>query len=175
VALEYCIPVTIGRGYCSIPPRHAMAERFKKSGKEKLVILALGDFDPEGEDIAHSFARSLRDDFDVDEVEAIKVALTARQVRQLNLPPMMKAKATSSRYDEFVELHGKNVFELEAIPPAQLQAILRQSIDKVLDTASFNSEVEAEKRDAAQLEGIRKTLQDSLGSALGGAEGTPAP
>jgi hypothetical protein len=30
VAAEYCIPLTIGRGYCSLPPRHAMARRFEK-------------------------------------------------------------------------------------------------------------------------------------------------
>ncbi len=31
-----------------------MAQRFWQSGKEKLVVLILTDFDPEGEDIAHS-------------------------------------------------------------------------------------------------------------------------
>jgi hypothetical protein len=166
VAAEYCIPLTIGRGYCSIPPRHAMAQRFEQSGKEKLIILALGDFDPEGEDIAHSFARSLRDDFDVDSVEFIKVALTATQVRELRLPPMMKAKATSSRYDDFVEQHGDDVFELEAVPPDQLQVILRRSIDSVLDVAAFNTEIDAEKQDAARLEGIRRALRDNLASLL---------
>jgi hypothetical protein len=167
LAMEYCIPMTIGRGYCSIPPRHAMAQRFEKSGKEKLVILALSDFDPEGEDIAHSFARSMRDDFDVDEVEVVKVALTAAQVRELHLPPMMKAKKTSSRYGKFVERHGQNVFELEAVPPGQLQAILRRTIDSVLDIAAYNAEVDAEKCDAAQLEGIRLALRKNLTPVIG--------
>jgi hypothetical protein len=166
VAAEYCIPMTIGRGYCSLPPRHAMAERFEDGGKEKLVLLALGDFDPEGEDIAHSFARSLRDDFDVDEIEAIKVALTAKQVRDLRLPPVMKAKDTSSRYGEFVERHGDDVFELEAVPPEQLQRILRDAIDSVLDVKAFNAEIDAEKRDAARLESIRRALRDNLSAVI---------
>jgi hypothetical protein len=164
VALEYCIPLTIGRGYCSIPPRHAMQQRFRRSGREKLIILAVGDFDPEGEDIAHSFARSMRDDFDVDNVLPIKVALTSKQVRRLRLPPRMKAKKTSSRYDSFVERHGENVFELEAVPPQELQQILRQSVDSVLDVKSFNREIAAEKRDAARLSSIRQTLQRSIES-----------
>lgn len=167
VAAEYCIPMTIGRGYCSLPPRHAMAQRFKKSGKDKLVLLALGDFDPEGEDIAHSFARSLRDDFDVQNIEAVKVALTAAQVRELRLPPIMKAKATSSRYEDFVGRHGDDVFELEAVPPDQLQTILRRAIDSVLDVNAFNAEVDAEKRDAARLDGIRRSLRENLNSFLG--------
>jgi hypothetical protein len=167
VAAEYCIPMTIGRGYCSLPPRYAMAQRFERSGKENLIILALGDFDPEGEDIAHSFARSMRDDFDVDGVEVIKVALTATQVRELRLPPMMKAKATSSRYDDFVERHGENVFELEAVPPDQLQGIARRAIDSVLDVRAFNAEIDAEKQDAARLDGIRRALRDNVASIIG--------
>jgi ParB-like nuclease domain len=170
VAEEYCIPMTIGRGYCSIPPRHAMAERFEDSGKEKLILLVLSDFDPEGEDIAHSFARSLRDDFLVDDVEPVKVALTAAQVRDLNLPPIMKAKQSSSRYGEFVERHGDNVFELEAVPPEQLQALLRQAIDSVLDVAAYNAEVDAEKQDAAQLAGIRRRIQENIAALLPNAD-----
>src|SRR5262249_55952988 len=60
VAMEYCVPLTIGRGYSSLPPRDKMAKRFRRSGKEQLILLVLSDFDPEGEDIAHSFARSMR-------------------------------------------------------------------------------------------------------------------
>jgi hypothetical protein len=170
VAGEFRIPMTIGRGYCSIPPRHAMAQRFERSGKEKLILLALGDFDPEGEDIAHSFARSMRDDFAVADVEYLKVALTADQVADMGLPPKMKAKATSSRYSEFVERHGEDVFELEAVPPDQLQAILRRAIESVLDVAAFNAEVDAEKGDAAHLEGIRRAIQQNLASFLDEAE-----
>lgn len=56
VAMEYCIPFTIGRGYSSLPPRKKMADRFKRSGKEKLIVLVLSDHDPEGaekRDAAH--------------------------------------------------------------------------------------------------------------------------
>jgi ParB-like nuclease domain len=170
VALEYCIPLTIGRGYCSLPPRHAMTHRFRKSGKEKLILLALGDFDPEGEDIAHSFARSLRDDFGVANIKAVKVALTASQVRELELPPVMKAKETSSRHDGFVERHGDDVFELEAVPPDQLQEILRDAIDSVLDLKAYNAEIDREKSDAAKLDGIRRTLRENLGSIVTDSE-----
>jgi hypothetical protein len=175
VAAEFCIPLTIGRGYCSLPPRHAMARRFERSGKEQLIILALSDFDPEGEDIAHSFGRSMRDDFDVDGIEVIKVALTASQVRELRLPPKMKAKATSSRYDKFVDQHGDDVYELEAVPPDQLQATLRRAVDRVLDVRAFNAEIDAEKRDAAKLDGIRRALHDNLGSFLGNPQDTESP
>ena len=77
MAERYCIPLTSGRGYCSLPPRHAMAERFRKSGKERLVLLLVSDFDPDGEQIAESFASSMRRDFGIANVDAVKVTLPA--------------------------------------------------------------------------------------------------
>jgi hypothetical protein len=166
VASEYCMPMTLGRGYSSLPPRWHMWGRFRLSGKERLVLLILSDFDPEGEDIAHSFARSLRDDFDLDKVDAIKVALTADQVAEMDLPPdyqPMKAKKSSSRYKKFVERYGEHAFELEAIPPRRLQEILRAAINSVIDVEAFNREIDAEKRDAAHLEGLRRSLTKLMG------------
>ena len=171
IAREYTIPLTIGRGYSSLPPRHAMAERFKASGKAKLVLLVVSDFDPEGDNIPHSFARSLRDDFAVDAVHAIKVALTAEQVAAHKLPPMMKAKAKSSRRKKFVERHGENVFELEALEPTALQKIVRRAIESVIDRAATGAEIEAEKRDAHFHAGLRRTVRDCLAEALPDLEG----
>lgn len=164
VAMDYCIPYLIGRGYSSLAPRHHLAERFKRSGKEKLVLLVLSDFDPEGEDIAHSFARSMRDDFEIENVAPIKVALTSEQVQRMKLPPQMTAKAGSSRRAKFVDRHGENVFELEAMPPDRLQTILRNAIDSVIDRKAFNAEIENEKQDAAYLDGVRRQLLARIGA-----------
>jgi hypothetical protein len=164
VAMRYRIPYTIGRGYCSLPPRHAMARRFEKSGKEELVLLVLSDFDPEGEDIAQSFARSMRDDFGIDAIRLVKVALTAEQVEALNLPPMMKAKKTSSRYKGFARKHGDDVYELEAVPPPTLEGIMCQAIDGVMDLDLFNCELDLEKKDAALLDVIRRQVHGLLGN-----------
>jgi hypothetical protein len=162
VSMPYCIPYTIGRGYSSLPPRWRMAKRFKMSGKEKLLLLVLCDWDPEGEDIGKSFARSMRDDFGIRDVEAVKVALTREQVRDMKLPPEMKAKSGSSRRKKFVEQHGDDVFELEAVPPNRLQEILTEAIDNVIDVDAFNAEVEREKQEAAYLDGVRQVVKTSL-------------
>jgi hypothetical protein len=168
VAGNYCIPLTIGRGYASLSPRHEMAQRFQRSGKANLVIIFLSDFDPEGEDIAHSFARSMRDEFFIDNVVPIKAALTAEQVEQFDLPPQMKAKAGSSRRKGFVERHGDDVFELEALAPEELQRILRDAIDSVLDIEAYNAEIDAEKQDAAYLETMRRRVHQSISNLTEG-------
>jgi hypothetical protein len=74
----------------------------------------------------------------------------------------MQAKETSAQYGKFVAEHGENVFELEALPPAELQAILRAAIDSVLDVDAFNRELDAEKRDATHLAGVRKIVARAL-------------
>ncbi len=162
VAQEYCVPLTIGRGYCSIGPRRDLAERYRRSGREKLIVLLLSDFDPDGENIAASFARSLRDDFGIDQVTAVKVALTAEQVRALCLPPQMKAKSGASTYAKFTAEHGEDVFELEALPPAELQRLLREALDAVIDHDAFRAEVEAERSEAVFLEGVGQRVRRAL-------------
>src|SRR4051794_8696172 len=88
VASEFCISYTIGRGYSSLPPRYDIAERFRRSGKEILVLLFVSDLDPEGDDIPHSFAMSMRNDFGRkyriydDTIVPVKVALTKSQVQE---------------------------------------------------------------------------------------------
>jgi hypothetical protein len=162
VAADYTIPFTLGRGYSSLPPRHAMKQRFQRSGKDRLIILVLSDFDPEGEDIAHSFARSIRDDFKISSVSFTKVGLTAQQVQDLHLPPGAIAKEKSSRRKRFVQRHGEHVYELEAVEPEQLQTMLRKSIESVLDMDQFRAEQDKEREDAAHLANVRRTVGDML-------------
>ena len=162
VAGQFRIPMTSGRGFCSLPPRHAMAERFRVSGKEKLIVLIVSDFDPEGQQLAASFGRSMRDDFAVASVWPIKVALTAEQVQGFKLPPGPKAKKRSPNYAKFVSQYGENVFELEAIAPDVLQGLVRDAIDSVIDRNLFNRELDQERADAAELEGTRRTIVKTI-------------
>jgi hypothetical protein len=158
VAQDYCIPVTIGRGYASLDPRYKLSQRFKRSGRDKLVLVFLTDFDPEGEDIAASFTRSLRDDFSIaeDRVQAAKVALNREQIDRFELPPKMTAKKTSSRYESFMSEHGENCWELDALPPAVLADELRNAINSVIDVEAFEHEREQEIADAQDIEATRR-------------------
>ena len=162
VAMKYRLPVTIGRGFCSLRPRYDLVQRFRKSGKDRLILLAVSDYDPAGEEIAHSFARSIRDDFGVEEIEPVKVALTFDQVNQLVLPPAGKAKKKDGKAKKFIDKYGDDVWELEAIPPIKLQEILTETIDSVIDIGAFNHEIDREKEDAAKLEGVREIVIDVL-------------
>jgi hypothetical protein len=164
IAMDYCIPFTIGRGYSSLDPRYQMAERFRKSGKKNLVILLLSDFDPDGDEIAHSFARSMRDDFDIENIHAHRVAVTKEQITRLKLSVKQTAKKGSSNYEKFVTKHGgKVVFELEAIPPKELQTILRKVIDAVINFDLFNQEKVQEQTEQLKLREYRTIAMEAIG------------
>lgn len=167
VAADYCIPLTLGRGYCSLPPRYGMVKRHKKSGKDKFILLVLSDFDPDGEEIAHSLARSIRDDFSIKNIEPIKVAITADQVQKFNLPIGGRVKkganeSQKTKVRKFAEKYGENVFELEAMAPTVLQDLLRKAIDSVIDIEAFSAEIEQEKEDAKMVEGTRHVAHEML-------------
>ena len=161
VAMKYHVPYTIGRGYTSINPRHEMAERYEASGKAKLVVLILSDLDPDGDEIAQSFARSMRDDFDIEKIYPIKVALTWQQITALGLPPSpdRKAKTDSKNYKKYVDRYGRDdVWELEALSPQQLQKILDEAIRGVINIDFFNQEMRNEKSECIELNKYRKQV-----------------
>jgi hypothetical protein len=167
-AMKFCIPYTLGRGYCSLDPRRQMYERFRASGRSKLIILFLSDFDPEGDDIPNSFAKSMRDDFGVDEILVKKVCLTYEQVIERNLAQSFDMKTEGSRYKKFIAKYPDHPYghELEAIPVAERSEMLTEAIDEVLDIDAFNAELDAEKKDAARIAGLRDALAPMLRAAL---------
>ena len=163
VAREYCIPCTTGRGFSSLSPRYDLALRFKRSGKARLVLLMLTDFDPDGDEIAASFARSLRDDFNIQSIHAVKVALTAEDVQAYDLPSDMDAKVSSPNYQKFLKKYGSTkVVELDAAPVKLLQSKLREAIESVIDVAEFNAQVEQEVQDSAHIEAHRRVVFEAI-------------
>jgi hypothetical protein len=167
--MEYCIPYTIGRGYCSLDPRYKMAQRFRASGKDQLIVLVLSDFDPDGVLIAHSFARSMRDDFGIENIVAKSVCLTYNQVIERNLPQtfdISEDKRKSTKFRDHLAKYGEHCHELEALSPAERSRLLEEAILSVLDIDAYNAEVEAEKEDQARLEGLRRDLAPMIRAAL---------
>ena len=162
VAVEYGIPCTTTRGYSSLPPRWKMVQRFCGSGKSHLVLLVLSDFDPDGEEIAASFSRSIRDDFGLEEVVAHKVALSGKDVRDYGLPADMTAKTTSANYEKFVAKHGIHVAELDAAPVTLLQEKLRDAIEGFLDMDLFRAEIVKEKEDAVFITATKKLVMTAI-------------
>lgn len=164
VSKKYMIPTSSGRGFNSIDPWHDLAERYELSGKERLIVIVLSDFDPEGEMIPHVGGRTLRDDFGIERVSIIKAGVTREQIEQNDLPQQNFAKEESSNYQWFVERQAgdNSVYELEALPPEALLDDLERVVQSVLDIDLYNAEVQREKEEAAYLKTARKKLVEAM-------------
>jgi hypothetical protein len=111
------------------------------------VLLYGGDFDPSGEDIDRDFLERT-DCF----TEVVRVALTAGQVTQYQLPPQ-PGKTTDSRAAGFIARHGELVqVELDALPPETLRQLYAEAIAAFWDSSAHEAALdrEAEERDQLQ-------------------------
>ncbi len=166
VTERYQIPTSSGRGFNSIDPYHELYERYRSSGKGRLILIVLSDFDPEGEMIPQVAGRTLRDDFRIprEDFDIVKAGVTRAQIDEYELPPMAFAKETSSNRDWFVNRNGGDeaVYELEALDPAVMMADLEKVIQGVLDMDLFNREAAEEQAEAAYLEAARRTATEAL-------------
>lgn len=172
VAMRYTIPVTSLRGMTSMPTKYRIAERFKATGKSRLVLLLATDFDPTGEAIAENLAKGLRDEFGVDDLAAYKIAVTPDQAIELGTVQSVEGiglKAGDTKAKRFRQRHGDDVvaYELEALSVADMQRLTAESIDAVLDIELLNAEREAERTDAADIETTRRRMMLAMGEGDG--------
>jgi hypothetical protein len=123
-ASNFCVPLLSGRGQCSTKPLFDLAERYRASGKRKLIVLSLSDLDPDGDAITHSLGQRLRDDHDIENVQTFKVALTIEQVTEFGLiDSYQPVKKKSKNYPRYFKRYGHDrVWEVEALHPAQFTA-----------------------------------------------------
>jgi hypothetical protein len=73
------------------------------------------------------------------------VALNMPQVEELQ-PPENPAKATDSRFAAYVERFGHSSWELDAIEPTQLAAIVRRAIENNRDEDAWDEAIAREQR-----------------------------
>jgi hypothetical protein len=166
VARKYLITTSSGRGFNSIDPWHDLYQRYRSGGKERLIVIVLSDFDPEGEMIPQVGGRTLMDDFGVveEDLTIIKAGVTPEQIRRYSLPQQNFAKESSSNYDWFVERNDgiPAVYELEALDPAAMLSDLENVILNVIDVDLYNREVEEERKESAYLEAARTRAAEAL-------------
>lgn len=163
VALEYTIPVTSLRGMPSLPTKFRIAQRFKKSGKPRLILLLATDHDPTGEAIAENLPVGLRDEFGVENIVAYKIAVTAEQARELGVLESVEGialKSGDTKAKRFRARYGADAtaYELEALSTEALQRLTHEAIDAVLNIELLNAERDAERQDAVEIETLRRQL-----------------
>ena len=96
IAGEYTISLTTGRGYCSLPPRHAIRQSISRQQKGKTAAADRVGLRSGRRRDCTEFRRFHADDFDIEDVHPVRIALTPSRWKKFNLPPFMKASDKSS-------------------------------------------------------------------------------
>ena len=154
VANNYSIRTFPTRGYPSFSYVQGMARYMETRLEGKhVVVLYYGDFDPSGIDIERDLedrlARYGAKDFSV-----TRVALTADQIKEYNLPPM-PVKRTDARAEGFMAEHGDKSVELDALEPNIFQSIVEKSIRSNINVRRWNAKVR-------KIEELRVWIRDKL-------------
>lgn len=140
VCEELDVPYFSCRGYTSQSEMWRAAMRLKRhmdNGYDTHVI-HLGDHDPSGCDMS-------RDIFDRIEMfmggtEFERIALNMDQIEMYD-PPPNPAKVTDSRCKAYIEKHGNESWELDALQPEALTALIRGKVLSLRNDKQWDADV----------------------------------
>lgn len=127
VTARWDVELGIVRGYSSETFAHAVAETIDSVDK-RFYVYQLGDHDPSGVDAWNSFQAKVRGFVPHADVVFERLAVTAQQIVDLNLPTR-PTKTTDTRARSFV---GESV-EVDAIPAPILRQIVEDAITRHID------------------------------------------
>ncbi len=126
------VPYFACRGYSSVSELRRAGQRlarYERQGKHTTVI-HLGDHDPSGIDMTRDIEDRLR--VFGSSVDVHRLALNMDQVEQYQ-PPPNPTKMTDSRATGYVDLHGYECWELDALDPNTIQTMVEAQILTHLD------------------------------------------
>ena len=127
------------RGYVSQSEMYAAAKRMERQLRRGRtpVVIHLGDHDPSGIDMT----RDIRERLSLmawEPIEVRRIALTMEQIDQYQ-PPPNPAKLSDSRGAGYVEEYGYESWELDALEPTVLNALIQAEIDTLVDRDALES------------------------------------
>jgi hypothetical protein len=147
------------RGYTSVSEVWAAAQRIEgyldDESVEHVTILHLGDHDPSGIDMTRDITERLElfldgDGYDAGALEVRRIALNRDQVNQYN-PPPNPAKITDSRATGYIRIHGQSSWELDALEPSVLRALITSHLTPLIDQAIWRERAAFERDGQATL------------------------
>lgn len=165
VTEKYHVPILVNRGYSSASAMYNSFMRFVRNGvyKERPVkVLYLGDYDPSGLDMIRDireriieFQEGYNDGTLVEQMlfSVEPIALTREQIEQYN-PPPNPAKVTDPRAKDFIKKHGRTSWEVDALRPEVLNALLRDAILENIDESLYLDIVNREDADKDKLRSL---------------------
>ena len=142
------------RGYTSQSEMRSAAERFLRFNEDgqDVLLIHLGDHDPSGIDMTRDIIDRL-EMFMGDAPRVERIALNMPQIREFN-PPPNPAKTTDSRADNYIREFGDESWELDALEPAVITQLIRDTVEEVIDQDLWDARIAEEDRGRQRLQEI---------------------
>jgi len=173
IARRYHVTLMVNKGYSSASAMKESADRYIEAcsgGREQgaddypddepsrtPILFYLGDHDPSGEDMVRDIHDRLVE-FGVGGIEVKKLALTMEQIKRFQ-PPPNPAKITDSRAKAYIEKYGDQSWELDALPPDELNRIVNSAFKDVIDQEKMDTVLAKEKEDKQLLREAVRSLR----------------
>jgi hypothetical protein len=166
-ANRWDVPYFSCRGYNSQSEQWRAGRRMKSwsSGRQTPVVLHLGDHDSSGVDMTRDNTERLGV-FAERAVEVSRLALNMDQILTLN-PPPSPAKESDPRTVKYIEVHGSDTWELDALDPNALVDIIDAAIQSFIDFDAWE-DVEADEREQRE---ILEKVEENWSSVVSFLEG----
>lgn len=161
--VELRIPYFACRGYASSSALYEAGRRLRwKIGEgKKIVIFHLGDHDPSGLDMTRNNQEMLRMYAETDRVEVRRLALHMSQVEEYD-PPPNPAKETDSRFAGYAAEFGESSWELDALAPSVIDALVRDNAEELIDRSLFDAAMEQEESDREDIRNVADNWEDVI-------------
>ena len=153
VCQTYDVPYFSCRGYTSQSEMWNASQRHLRheSNGQRVGVIHLGDHDPSGMDMT----RDVDDRLDIFKTDTTinRIALNAPQVRKYN-PPPNPTKLSDSRSGPYIKKYGKDSWELDALEPKVITALIKKHILQYLDVEQYDKMARKERRYQSELQEI---------------------
>jgi hypothetical protein len=149
VADQFGVPIFVCRGFASLSSLHGAAQTFRgaKFTGKRVTILHLGDYDPSGHAAANAIEDTLTEDFGCN-IDFERLAILPGQIDRLHLPtrPTKQSDSRAKNWD------GDECVELDAMPPAEMCALVEDAITDLIDPFEWEQmqKIETEERESLQ-------------------------
>ncbi len=130
------VPYFACRGYVS---QSEQWRAYRRSVRHPITMLHLGDHDPSGIDMTRDNDDRLNAVFGGD-VDVRRLALNMDQVEEFN-PPPNPAKMTDSRFSDYAANYGTESWELDALEPRVINALIEDNVNDIRDDDIYNEAV----------------------------------
>lgn len=143
---RYRVPYFACRGYTSQSEQYRAGKRFEDVAErgQTPIVFHLGDHDPSGIDMTRDNSSRL-EMFAGQGVEVQRLALNMDQIRHYR-PPPNPAKETDSRADSYIQIHGNQSWELDALDPTVIDALIADNLDDLIDRERWDAAMAREQQ-----------------------------